>query len=1311
MNNSGLFSTIYIQDIKDTIQLDDPAKGRMATLSQTWRTKEQKDVGSIWDSFFKQAVSYLEFVPPTHAEKGYIYPLYEDFNFSKSISALCIVPPGSDINSTDVGSFYPAKLMFFLKKHNLNWGILSDGASWRLYSAKSARPFEDYVELALDKTLENADEAEYGLFETFFHKESFISQESDDSDDEKKSYYKCRLDLNKEASEETLEKKVKSPFLSQVDEVLQYICNGFIYDANTSGDEYSEEERGEIFESAVKLIYRALFLFYAEARKLLPSDPNKSDLYNSHSINSLCLEAHKFKWGERRDNEGYDLWKHLKGLISAVNDGDSEYGIMGYNGGLFDDDRERFLGEHQLRNDFISRALYLLAYVEPFNNERDEEYAIPYKDLEVRHLGELYESILEYSVQLSDADRIRRRTKKGVSILLASEITRQAGDSVIKKGEFYFGESALERKQTGSYYTPESLVHFLNEKSIIGPLKETFDKNYRFRFKELIDEVNNGIDPGTSRGAAQAAAILVERFVNDVVLKYKVCDPAMGSGHFLVNASNQMTALIIELLGEIPQVDGLNIDFSSTPNVWRRLITRHCIYGVDLNPLAVNLAKLSLWLNCFASDHKLTFLDHHVRCGNSLIGIRSLDQLASIPKRKKDGKRVDNKQKLLFDFDNFSTILSQASEGIASINELKEDDTDNQKAVFQDSYSSIEKMAPLADLYTAYLMDPFIKKEDYRDIFESLAQGRAIEDSFNLALPGVYERVKVLGKSHHYYHWPLEFPDVFGSGAVGGFSATVGNPPWDVLQPNTQEFYINYDPNFRKYNKQEALKVSKQLCESNANIEENWNKYQCSFKEASVYFKEPQSYRALQKGKIDLYKAFLERFFALLSNSGRMGIIVPSGIYTDQGCQPSREMFFDKSEIDFLYCFENRWPTVFNAVDGRFKFVTFSTKKGNKTDSFKCAFMEHDPERLKLIDTDALKMSVEQVKKFSPDTLSIMEFKSQRDIDITTKIYGDWPLLGEKIEGTWNVRFRQELNMTSDSHLFKTTPTDHPLYEGKMIWHFDSKFEKPRYWLDRDEVVKALGDNAWEAEHYRVGFRDIAASTNERTLVSTIIPNTWHGHNMASLKPFENKGKCESPFTFIIFIIFSSFLIDYLIRQKVTNHMSHYYMKTIPYLSSTKSETAISFIMPKALRLICTNKLFSELWNVNYKNTWKSNDFWYSSSVPIDDYGPIHEQEIRKLLRDEASNLTSEWGTHCGVHDRLPDRRDTGDRAQLRAEIDAYVAHLYGITKDDFAYILDTFPVLKKKEMKAFGEFMSKRKCLEEFDRIGKVLDAGGGLS
>ncbi|MBW2000392.1 MAG: hypothetical protein JRJ29_20840, partial [Deltaproteobacteria bacterium] len=1005
-----------------------------------------------------------------------------------------------------VGRFYPAKLIAQLRKRKLNWGILTDGARWRLYSTRSSRPYEDFVELPLAEALENNDDAEYGLFEAFFHKECFLNDELGMRNDEKKEegssfiIHHSKLDFFREESERILTEKVKTPFLDQVDEVLQYICNGFIFDTKKSGEEYTEKERAEIFESAVKLIYRCLFLFYAEARRLLPSDPEKIDLYRRHSIQALCQEARKFRWGTRHDTDEYDLWKHLKGLVGAVNDGDPEYGIMGYNGGLFDDEEEKFLGQHQLRNDFLSRALYLLAFVEPYNNDPEEEYPIPYEDLEVRHLGELYENILEYTVQLADADRIRRRTKNGVEYLLASQTQKRAGDTLIKKGEVYFGESALERKQTGSYYTPESLVRFLNEKTIIQPLRETFEREYRARFDEFLEQARKGYDAGARRGAAQSAAALVERFAEKEVLNFKVCDPAMGSGHFLVDAANQMAGLVIELFAEIPgedceitnyelritnqgkKTEDGNFSFvirNSSLNDWRRQITRHCLYGVDLNPLAVNLVKLSLWLNCFASDHRLTFLDHHLRCGNSLIGIRSLNQLASIPERKKERKKKKNPQRLLFDYNDLSSVLAKTARGVASINQIDEDDTDSQKAALDEALDATTTLRHLADLYTAYLMDSDIQAGDYKELFTAM-----LNEEGGMMNKELWEEVQNYSHRHHFFHWPLEFPDVFQdenssfsthhSSLCCGFSATVGNPPWDIVKPNPQEFFSAYDPKFRSYKKQEANRVSKKLMADNPAIAKRWQEYCDGFAEQSTYFKEPLSYSALGKGDINTFKLFLEQFFTVLKDGGRMGIVVPSGIYTDQGCQPLREMFFNQSRIEFLYCFENRWPTVFTAVDGRFKFVTFGTQKGGKTDRFKCAFMEHGPERLPVIDANALKMSVKQVKKFSPDTLSVMEFKSQRDIDITAKIYGDWPLLGEKLEDTWNVKFRRELDMTNHSHLFKTTPTDCPLYEGKMIWLFDSAFEQPRYWLDKDEVEEALGDNAWEGRHYRVGFRNVA---------------------------------------------------------------------------------------------------------------------------------------------------------------------------------------------------------------------------------------------
>ncbi len=742
MKNNGLFSTLFIDEIGKEIRLDDLARGRMATLVHAWKTRTHGNLETLWETFMKQALGYLQFVPGVSPISHGVYPLSEDFGYKNFIAILCLIDTAGDLDEKTVGKFWPAKLLVHLKKYKLNWGILTDGATWRLYSTKSSRPFEDFVELPLAEALESGDEREYALFERFFHKDSFVPEEDSEekeesSKDEAAGVYKCRLDRDKEASEEILDRHVKKPFLYQMDEVLQYLCNGFIADTPKKGEEYTEKERKEIFESAVKLLYWCLFFFYAEARRLLPSDKEKAETYEKHSIRSLCREAHKFQWGKRKDHDAFDLWQHLKSLVNAVNDGDPEYGIMGYNGGLFDDEEEKFLGGHKLRNDFLSRALYLLAYVEPQNANPDEEYEIPYEDLEVRHLGELYENILEYNIVIADVPFNRWMTKKGPVLRLDSD-GKPSQDArllkKIKKGDVFFAQTALERKQTGSYYTPEPLVRFLNERAIIDPLREKFENDYRCRFDEFLDQARFGYDDSARRGATRSALALIERFVSEELLHFKVCDPAMGSGHFLVDASNQMSGLVVELLAQIPAMDGVQTKTTSDPNYWRRLITRHSLYGVDLNPLAVNLARLSLWLNCFATDHRLTFIDHHLRQGNSLIGIRTIDQLREIPERKKDRKKKEKPQ-LKFNFDDIAKGLAEAAQTVKSITEIPEDDTDQQKAMYDEASEKTQAtLAPLADLFTAYLMDGTITEKEYSDLFLQLTKGEDITGIGNARL-------------------------------------------------------------------------------------------------------------------------------------------------------------------------------------------------------------------------------------------------------------------------------------------------------------------------------------------------------------------------------------------------------------------------------------------------------------------------------------------------------------------------------------------------------------------------------------------------
>ena len=265
--------------------------------------------------------------------------------------------------------------------------------------------------------------------------------------------------------------------------------------------------------------------------------------------------------------------------------------------------------------------------------------------------------------------------------------------------------------------------------------------------------------------------------------------------------------MIVELLAEIPGYEGFSSELGCEPNHWRRLVTRHCLYGVDLNPLSVHLARLSLWLNSFAREHKLTFLDHHLRCGNSLIGLRSLEELSRIPVRRKD-RTGNEEQDGLFDLDRFSRTLNGAAAVTQKITEVDEDDTASQKSMFEEALEATSSLEPLADLFTAYLMDSGFQASDYVDLFECLAKGASVAKTLNPYLPEMLESVGAYRDWHNFYHWPLEFPDVFGAGPGRGFSATVGNPPWDILKPNSQEFFSGYDPKFRSYKKQEANRIS-----------------------------------------------------------------------------------------------------------------------------------------------------------------------------------------------------------------------------------------------------------------------------------------------------------------------------------------------------------------------------------------------------------------------------------------------------------------------------------------------------------------------
>lgn len=1351
MINAGLFSTIYLDSVQEAIACTDEAQGRLVTLSQSWARRDASGAGALWTSFVKAALGNLGFVieerTGVRAGRG-LHMLHEDFSFQSPIALLYLVEPDADLDDSSVGRFWPAKLINALRERKLNWGILTDGRTWRLYSTNSAKPYEDHVQLDLGSALESQDETAYALFERFFHAECFVPVDRDDYESEKARRFKdlglkakrqkraesgtgdddetgpsdsdaeqerragiylSRLDLDGEVSEGVLEAWVKAPLLGQVDGVLRYICNGFIADTPRTGDAYTEDERREVFESSVKLLYRCLFLFYAEARRLLPSEDRHAAIYAPHSIRALCEEARKFRWSERTDHSGYDLWQHLKGLVQAVNEGDPGYGILGYNGGLFDDDQERFLGRHRLRNDFLWPALYWLAYVDPYDWGQDEEYAIPYQDLEVRHLGEMYEAILEYKVRLADTDYLRRRGKNGWQTLPAAGQKAQEGDIRIKAGDIFFGETALERKQSGSYYTPESLVRFLVDKAVIQPLRERWESACGKRFAEYLDQTRAGFDEAARRGALRAAEEMIHEFVRREVLTYQVCDPAMGSGHFLVATANLMGDFVAGLLARIEPITGAPSGITGAPNHWRRLVTRHCLYGADLNPLAVNLAKLALWLNCFARDHKLTFLDHHLRCGNSLIGLRDLGALKKIPLRRKDGKRVHAEIKAA-EHDlplglgkALEQTLAAAAGAIRGILDLSEDDTDRQRDAFEDASNALHSaFAPLADLHTAYLMDSTIVPADYARLLAHFAEGGR-ESAVPLDLREVWERVKTLRERHDFFHWPLEFPEVFGGEGNGGFSATVGNPPWDMASANPEDFFHTYDPQFRTLDRNAVIKRVGELCSTNPGLARLWESFQESINEINSFFAEPAAYSHAPSGRNNLFQFFLLRFFEVTSRNGNMSIVVPSGIYTDKGCTPIRKYFFEKSSINFLYSFENRWPTVFSAVDSRFKFVALGLKRGRSTTSISAAFMQHDPQRLPLIEETASLVSYQTIQRLSPKSLAVLEFESATGTRILEMLYSENPTLSQKQANSWNSEFTIEYMSNTDGVKFETIAEGLiPVIAGKHFWQFDHQFSNLDRGVSRSTLKSDFGASFNALERFRITFRDIAASTNERTCISSIVSGPCVCLETARvINVSERTGPRTDAAAFLLALL-NSFTVDYVVRRMVTSHLSQHIMERIPIprlgCGDPRDATYFWPVVARALRLVCTTEDYADLWSEVFPQIPDATRAALASPPPA--YGPAHEQALRERLAASYTALDATWTPACGLHDRNPDRRDTGDRAQTRAEIDALVAHLYGLTRDEFAYILDTFPVLRRKEQAAFGEYQSKRKALEEFDRF-----------
>ena len=539
---------------------------------------------------------------------------------------------------------------------------------------------------------------------------------------------------------------------------------------------------------------------------------------------------------------------------------------------------------------------------------------------------------------------------------------------------------------------------------------------------------------------------------------------------------------------------------------------------------------------------------------------------------------------------------------------------------------------------------------------ESLVKlNQILLDEFSGKLSIKYESAQLTGKAKKRlltlsdmqslkpFHWGYHFDKLITE--KGGFDVIITNPPWEVFKPQAKEFFSQHSDLVTK-NKMDIKTFEKEQKKllTNPEIAQAWLDYQSQYPHVNLYFRSSEQYKnqiSIVNGKkqgtdINLYKLFVEQCFNLLHPQGECGMVIPSGIYTDLGTKQLREMLFSQTNVTGLFCFENR-KTIFEGVDSRFKFVILSFEKNKQTLSFPVEFMRHDVEELQRFpDKDSLVISIDLIRKLSPDSLSVMEFKQDIDIQIAEKM-SRFPLLGETLPDTWNLKLTREFHMTDDSYLFKTEPAKGrlPLYEGKMIHQFTHQYALPKYWLDEKEARQALlkrGEvdkgQILDYQTYRLGFRSVSSSTNERSLISSLIPKLVFCGNSLSISECEQNNFQENEaFKIFIVAVLNSFLIDWMLRQKVSQNLNFFYIYQLPIPRLKEGDRYFEEIVENAAKLICVSEEFDEL----------------AKEVGI--------------------------GSHKnGVTEET-------ERAKIRAKLDAIVAHLYELNEIEFQHILSTFPL------------------------------------
>lgn len=849
----------------------------------------------------------------------------------------------------------------------------------------------------------------------------------------------------------------------------------------------------------------------------------------------------------------------------------------------------------------------------------------------------------------------------------------------------YIFEKYINQKAFGAYYTRPEITDYLCERTIHQLILD--------RINALHSPLQLKPEQAKLFGAEQQALFTGRKFdsmaellmnlnaplcrllLNVILPELSLLDPACGSGAFLVAAMKTLINVYSAIIGKIKFLNDTNLtkwlrdaerDHKNLSYFIKKRIITDNLFGVDVMEEATEIAKLRLFLALVASAQTvdqlepLPNIDFNIMAGNSLIGLMQVD-----------GKAFDNRfgQGHLFTGSHYEQVLQEKNRLI---------DLYRHTATWHDDLRALrnkindtkkEAMKTLNEILLEDFNRLGIKFEEATWDDAKKKDGKPKKRALEIA------DIETLQP----FHWGYEFDEIINK--RGGFDAIITNPPWEIFKPQAKEFFAEHSELVTK-NKMLIKEFEKEQSKllKDEEIRDAWLVYQSRFPHVSLYYRNAPQYKnqiAVVNGKkagsdINYYKLFLEECFNLLRDGGRCGIIVPSGIYTDLGAKQLRELLFSKCELDSLICLSNE-RFIFEGVHHSFKFCLLSFEKGGPTSSFEAAFRINPreaigPDQLNVFlhNKEArVVISLPLIRRLSPESISVMEFRSDADIHIAEKMQR-FPLLGERLENKWNLVLCNEFHMTNDSHLFKTKRIAGclPLYEGKMIHQFNHLISGPRYWIEEKEGRKALLKREPESgqildyQDYRIGFRRIGRTSDQRTLIATILPKNYFASESFNLSSGRALLRCELP---ALVSLLNSFVLDYCLRQRVSANINLFYAYQLPVPRLTAEDAEFAPIVDRSARLICTTAEYDDLWQ-SIKSELQAHGYKLNDAL--------------RLSRDPNGNFTR------------PEMEHTV--AELRAELDAMVAHLYQLTEEEFAHILATFPLAadsaKEAALQAYRE-------------------------